>query len=914
MSAQHVVRKGENRRGRAFRKIPLAVAVALAFAAPAWAQDANPPSPGKDAAAKDKDKDTRTLGTVTVTAQKREENLQKVPISLQVLGSSQLEQQDVASFSDYAKLIPSLSYGTAGGGVFSGPGFVQVYMRGVASGGDGNHSGSQPSVGMYLDEQPITTIQGALDIHMYDIDRVEALAGPQGTLYGASSQAGTVRIITKKPDPSGYAAGFAVEASAIDGGGIGHVLEGFVNLPMNNNTAAVRLVGWQKHDAGWVDNLHGTRTYPTSGITADNAAFAKNNYNTADTAGLRAAMRFNIADRWTITPQLIAQKMKAHGSAGIDPLVGSASAGYDSSYGKTAVKHFYPEFSDDRWYQAAMTVEGKVGNFDLTYVFSHLKRDVDSAADYSDYGYWYDALAGYGAYFYDDSGNLINPAQHITARDGYKRTSHELRIASPQDNRLRLVAGLFWQNQSHDILQNYQIDGLASVLSVSGWPDTIWLTRQNRSDDDRAVFGQLSYDLTDRLEANVGGRWFHAQNALKGYFGFAEGYSSQSSQAPADRYGEAGCYAQYGAPSNWQPYKGAPCLVFDKGVKENGSIYRANLTFKINDTKLLYATWSEGYRPGGINRRGTLPPYKSDFLTNYEAGWKTSWGNGSFIFNGAVFREDWKDFQFSYLSRPERPDRDPQRQPGAHQRPGDRPGLGGHLQPADHRQLRLVRRQADPELLRLAAPGWQAGDGVPGGHPGPERQRGQRPAGRGRHPAADHAALQGQPQRALHLRPRPRRGVLAGLVLTRGQAPGGHAHRRDRAAGLPGCVHPGRSLGRLAQGQLGDRRVPEERVQFARADDPLRRMRGTDLRLRAVHRDRAAAHPGHPLQPRVLSRGTGTPGTVPGHAQGGPPAALRVIATASFRVQMRRRDQRAAGASRTGSGTLHRSIWPAGWV
>lgn len=163
------------------RKLPLAAAVALAFAAPVWAQSAPeqaPASSEQPSKTTNKDKDTRTLGAVTVTAQKREENLQKVPISLQVLGNEQLEQQNVQSFNDYAKLIPSLSYGTAGGGVFSGPGFVQVYMRGVASGGDGNHSGSQPSVGMYLDEQPITTIQGALDIHMYDIDRVEALAGP----------------------------------------------------------------------------------------------------------------------------------------------------------------------------------------------------------------------------------------------------------------------------------------------------------------------------------------------------------------------------------------------------------------------------------------------------------------------------------------------------------------------------------------------------------------------------------------------------------------------------------------------------------------------------------------------------------------------------------------------------------------
>lgn len=641
----HASKHGQRQVGRyrQFRKIPLAAAVALAFAAPAWAQQAAPPA--------QKDKETRTLDTVTVTAQKREENLQEVPISLQVLGNAQLEQQNVSSFSDYAKMIPSLSYGTAGGGVFSGPGFVQVYMRGVASGGDGNHSGSQPSVGMYLDEQPITTIQGALDIHMYDIDRVEALAGPQGTLYGASSQSGTVRIITRKPDPSGFSAGAAVEVNAIDGGGIGHVLEGFVNLPIKENTAAVRLVGWQKHDAGYVDNLLGTRTYPTSGIVDDNADLAEKNYNTADTVGMRAALRFDINDRWTITPQVIAQKQKAYGSAGIDPLVGSAAAGYDASSGEMAVKHFYPEFSDDRWYQAAMTVEGKVGNFDLTYVFSHLKRDVDSASDYSDYGYWYDALAGYGAYFYDNNGDLINPAQHIEAKDGYTRTSHELRIASPQDNRVRVVAGLFWQEQTHDIQQRYRVDGLADVLSVSGWPETIWLTQQDRRDRDQAVFGQVSFDATDKLELTAGGRWFRSENGLKGYFGFANGYSSGSSLDPVDRYGEAGCLAQYGAPSNWVPYDGAPCKVFDKGIKENDATYRLNATWKIDDKKLVYATWSQGYRPGGINRRGTLPPYVSDFLTNYEAGWKTSWADGTLIFNGAVFRENWKDFQFSYLGQ-----------------------------------------------------------------------------------------------------------------------------------------------------------------------------------------------------------------------------------------------------------------------
>jgi iron complex outermembrane recepter protein len=612
---------------RCFRRLPLAAAVAMVMCAPqAWAQDA---------AQEGKDKEARTLDTITVTAQKREENLQKVPISLQVLGNTQLEQQNVAAFSDYAKLIPSLSFGTSGGGVFSGPGFVQLYMRGVASGNDANHSGSQPSAAMYLDEQPITTITGALDIHMYDIERVEALAGPQGTLYGANSQSGTVRIITRKPDPTGFSAGFSVEGSKIEDGGIGHVLEGFVNIPISSN-AAVRLVGWQKHDAGYVDNIHGTRTFPTSGITIDNADRVEKNFNDADTVGIRGALRFDINENWTITPQLVAQKMKAHGSTGVDPNVGNPDFGYDPSTADLAVKHFYPESSDDHWYQAALTVEGKIGNFDLTYAFSHMKRDVDSEADYADYGFWYDSLAGYGAYFYDNNGDLINPSQYIQATDGYKRTSHELRISSPSGNRLRMTAGLFWQQQSHDIFQRYKVDDLADDIEVNGWSDTIWLTAQQRKDGDKAVFGELAFDLTDSLTVTGGMRWFRNNNSLKGFFGYGDGFSGST--------GVSQCFSN-------EQFHGAPCVNVDKSARESDSIGRVNLTWQINDTKMVYATWSEGYRPGGINRRSTLPPYQSDFLTNYELGWKTSWADNKLVFNGALFREEWDDFQFSYLGQ-----------------------------------------------------------------------------------------------------------------------------------------------------------------------------------------------------------------------------------------------------------------------
>ncbi len=170
------------------------------------------------------------LESIIVTAQKRPENLQEVPLSITALGTAKLEELHVTDFDDYAKFLPSLSYTSLG------PGFSRVFFRGVSSGDNGNHSGSMPSVGIYLDEQPITTIQGALDVHVYDIARVEALAGPQGTLYGASSQAGTIRIITNKPDPTKFAAGYDIEGNSLDGEA-GYVAEGFANLPLGEKTA-----------------------------------------------------------------------------------------------------------------------------------------------------------------------------------------------------------------------------------------------------------------------------------------------------------------------------------------------------------------------------------------------------------------------------------------------------------------------------------------------------------------------------------------------------------------------------------------------------------------------------------------------------------------------------------------------------
>ena len=174
------------------------------------------------------------VGEIIVTATKRAENLQDVPVSVQALDAQRLQDLNITDFADYAQHLPTLSYSPS-----YGPGYNRPFMRGVASGENGNHSGSMPSVGTYLDEQPITTITGNLDMHIYDVARVEVLAGPQGTLYGASSQAGTVRIITNRPDTDEFSAAYDLEVNAIRNGGWGQAGEGYVNIPISDRVAVL---------------------------------------------------------------------------------------------------------------------------------------------------------------------------------------------------------------------------------------------------------------------------------------------------------------------------------------------------------------------------------------------------------------------------------------------------------------------------------------------------------------------------------------------------------------------------------------------------------------------------------------------------------------------------------------------------
>lgn len=657
------------------RRTQLAKVLMLAGAAltfPAMAQEAQ-----TDAAESDPN-------VIIVTAQKRSENLQNVPISIQALGTQKLEQLGVASFTDYAQQLPSVTFQALGGT----PGTNVVYMRGVASGGDGNHSGSLPSVGVYLDEQPVTTIGGNLDVHVYDIARIESLSGPQGTLYGASSEAGTIRIITNKPDTSGFYGSVDGEVNTVNKGGQGYKLEGMINAPLSSN-AALRVVGWYQRDAGFIDNVPGTRTFcgtPTfddedningcikDGVSVNNAAFVKKDYNYTDIYGGRAALKVDLDENWTVTPQFMYQETKSRGSYGYDPSVGDLQ-----------VQHFFPEFRNDKFWQAALTIEGKFGNWDVTYAGAYLDRKTFQSSDYTDYSEAYDSLyesvGGLANYFYyqDSLGNTIDPRQKVLGSDHFKKLSQEFRVASPSSDPFRFVGGLFYQYQSNLIHQDYQIANLGPLVSVNGLPGTLWLTQQKRVDQDYAAFGEFSLDVSPTVTLTAGGRAFIYDNTLVGFFGFGRNPAfiqgaddnPPPNAAGSSRTGVAACFTQSGlrlrdaqlagqTNTTLLPPEvaGSPCtnlgVYTTDGIKPvkasgTGGTYRFNATWKPNSDMLAYATVSRGFRPGGINRRGDFGAYQPDYLTNYEIGFKTTLANGLLRLNGAVYQQDWKNFQFAYL-------------------------------------------------------------------------------------------------------------------------------------------------------------------------------------------------------------------------------------------------------------------------
>lgn len=549
---------------------------------------------------------------IVVTATRREESIQKVPLSIQALSTATLEQHQVASLDDYSKLLPSVS-------VYSfGPSQGEITIRGANAGPSFNPIASgPPTVGLYLDEVPVSTVGGAVDVHIYDIARVEALSGPQGTLFGASSLAGTVRIITNKPDTSKLEGGIDIQFNKFGKGDAGGEFESFLNLPISDR-AALRLVGFYQHDGGYIDNVRATRTYtlgdndPATNVTVNNANLVEKDFNDVDTYGGRAALKIDLDDNWTVTPAITYQHQLSHGAFA-----------YDKKKGDLKVSDFRPSSNLDRFYQAALTIEGKISDFDVLYSGGYFERRVNTALDYSYYSVVYDAFK-----IPDGNGGFLDPTQSIFAAERYSKFTQEARLSSPSDKRFRFVAGLFYQRQTDRDRTDFSIQDLGTiVVQPRGFGDDVFARRVFRVDKDYAAFAEANFDLTDRLKLTGGIRGFRAKNSLLGF----SGYAFQTDPSVC-------------APTT-DPDR--PCTNVDGRTSESGETHKASLAWQITPDKLVYATYATGFRPGGVNRRVGVIPFKSDRLANYELGTKLSLFDRKLTLNAAVFYERLTRLQFS---------------------------------------------------------------------------------------------------------------------------------------------------------------------------------------------------------------------------------------------------------------------------
>ena len=331
-------------------------------------------------------------------------------------------------------------------------------------------------------------------------------------------------------------------------------------------------------------------------------------------------------------------------------------------FGDLQTGKLWDSYSEDEWYQASLTLDGSIGDIDIVYAGAYLNRDNVSEYDYSDYteylAYYYTQAQyisptypnGYCVY-YNAAGDCAIGTQYVGGFEQYSRQSHELRLQSSADQRVRWIAGAFFQSQEHNFDLQWIVPDLDPAGTVVLPPTgdrkhggtTAWQTYQVREDQDRALFGELSFDFSDKFTGMVGARYFEYENSLYGFNGFGRHCTGQYINGEFVEIPAAdGGVMQY------------PCFdtrILDDVAEGDDWAFKVNLEYRLDDDKMLYVTVSEGFRAGGVNRARVpgIPKYAPDFVTNYEFGWKVLLGDGTVRFNGAAYVIDWDNFQFGFL-------------------------------------------------------------------------------------------------------------------------------------------------------------------------------------------------------------------------------------------------------------------------
>ena len=634
------------------------------------------------------------LEEIIVTANRRTQNVQDVPITMQALTGKTLQQLHVETLSGYLKYVPNVTMAE------TAPGEDTLFIRGISTGISGVQAlaavGQFPNVALYLDNEPTDMPGRQLDIYAVDLQRVEVLEGPQGTLFGAGAQAGVIRYITNKPRLNTLQvtanAGYGVTAHGDPNSNVNAVL----NLPLIDNKLAVRLVVFTDDRGGYINNLPATFTrsgtdlglalenggiVPNNSQSINNYSLAGNAINPVTYQGGRASLLWKINDNWSALLEQTYQNMNAqgvfyempYGSQGT-VLNASAVPSGGAPLPPYSVNMFEPSYNRDRFENTALTIKGKAGPLRVVYAGSYLDRNTQSQGDYTNYargryGYYYQCTGvSYSATTGNANATCYSPAMFWREHLRNTHLSQELRVSTPSDWRLRGLAGVYYEHEKVYDVTNWEYrtvpqcspSGLTSqcFLPVGPRPGesanqpglrnslTAFSDDYIRTFNQKAAYISLSYDIVPKVLTITGGiRYFDMYDAVSG-----------------GDFGSFGC-KQYTTTT----YFGR-CL-HSNGVDLNvqtpnsqvltGHLGRANLTWHITPDVMVYYTYSQGYRPGGFNRGATahLPgpdgiaqfitptEYKSDLLTNNEVGWKSEWFSHHVLFNGALYQENWDNAQ-----------------------------------------------------------------------------------------------------------------------------------------------------------------------------------------------------------------------------------------------------------------------------
>ena len=603
-----------------------AVTFACLAAMQAHAQQA--PAPAEAASAP---KGT-TLETVIITSQKRKEDVRKVPLSVSVVSGEALQDNHINDVTDLTRSVPNLSFSSQ-----AGAGLSTLEIRGVSS-----QAGSA-TVSIYLDDISLTTrnlySQGTAEPRFFDLDRVEVLRGPQGTLYGASSLGGTIKFISKQPDASAFSGSAYTELSSTSHGGTNYLGQAVLNVPLIQGNTALRIGVQVGHDSGYIDQVS-----PTSLAVTDKRI------NSADWSVLKLGLKSDFAPGWSATPALFYQRFKSHDIDAAYLTVG----GYQLPSGATPALSIFQtskpvrEPATDTLTVPSLTVSGDLGFGDFTGIVSGYKRRFDRVQDGTSINTPYVA-----SQVTDPALGAIVAGLPSAVQLGNKidQTSLELRLASKDYDAARgpltWIGGAYIAQTKTQVVDNEPIFGINAAFTAAGadindpaqlggsFPgaftgDSSYYSARHYKDKQSSLFGEITYNVSSALRVTAGVRFLRA---------------TQNFTREGDFY-----------------YAGGPVTA---AIDSSGNAVtpRFAVSWDLDPTTSVYANAAKGFRLGGANRPvpltplvvtdlGTLglpltppPTFDSDSLWSYELGSKSRLLDNRLSLNIAAFHIDWKNIQ-----------------------------------------------------------------------------------------------------------------------------------------------------------------------------------------------------------------------------------------------------------------------------